>query len=110
MSRRRAITLIVILSLILSGILFVDYNMRESRKNINDISQAKYGVGVSKPANSAFDDQNFYNCVVDAYNEENSKSVSYTTNLSDAQLKTIKSLDCYLKNIISTEGLSLIHI
>ena len=106
MNRRRAISLIVILSLILSGILFINYNMRESRKNINDIYQDKYGVGVSKPANSAFDDQNFYNCVVDTYNKENNASISYTTSLSDVQLKAIKSLSCSSKNIISTKGIS----
>ena len=99
MSRRRAITLIVILSLILSGILFINYNMRESTK-LNKIIANRYG----KPANSAFEDQNFYNCVVDAYNKENSKSVSYTTSLSDAQLKTIKKLYCYKKNITSVVG------
>lgn len=46
------------------------------------------------PANSAFVDDNFYNCVVDAYNNANHTSVAYTTNLSDNQLQTIKTLQC----------------
>ena len=102
MSRRRAITLIVILSLILSGIIFINYNMRESTKSIDEISSSKYKTS----ANKAFEDQNFYNCVVDAYNTENSKSVSYTTNLSDSQLQTIENISCESKGITSAKGIS----
>ena len=59
MNRKRAITLIIILSLILSGILFINYNMIRPTK-LNKIIASKYNA----PANSTFDDQNFYNCVV----------------------------------------------
>ena len=100
MSRRRAITLIVILSFILSGILFINYNMTKPTK-LNKIIASKYNA----PANSTFDDQNFYNCVVDAYNKENSKSVSYTTSLSDSQLQTIKNISCKSKGITSAKGI-----
>ena len=100
MSRRRAITLIVILSFILSGILFINYNMTKPTK-LNKIIASKYNA----PANSTFDDQNFYNCVVDAYNKENSKSVSYTTSLSDSQLQTIKNISCNSKGITSAKGI-----
>ena len=48
----------------------------------------------SSPANNAFTDDNFYKCVVDAYNKENKTSLPYTANLSDEQLKTITALDC----------------
>lgn len=48
----------------------------------------------SSPANKAFTDDNFYKCVVDAYNSENKTSLPYTTNLSDEQLKTISFLGC----------------
>ena len=100
MNRKRAITLIIILSFILSGILFINYNMTKPTK-LNKIIASKYNA----PANSTFDDQNFYNCVVDAYNKENSKSVSYTTSLSDSQLQTIKNISCNSKGITSTKGI-----
>lgn len=48
----------------------------------------------SSPANNAFTDDNFYKCVVDAYNSENKTSLPYTTNLSDEQLETISFLKC----------------
>ena len=48
----------------------------------------------SSPANNAFTDDNFYKCVVDAYNKENETSLPYTTNLSDEQLETITKLSC----------------
>ena len=46
------------------------------------------------PANTAFVDQNFYNCVVDAYNEKNNASIAYTEILTDEQLQTITRLTC----------------
>ena len=46
------------------------------------------------PANSAFADQDFYNCVVDAYNRENNTSLAYTTSLSDNQLQSLNKLVC----------------
>ena len=49
----------------------------------------------SSPANNYFTDENFYKCVVDAYNKENSTSLPYTTSLSDSQLGSIKKLACY---------------
>ena len=42
--------------------------------------------------NSVFDDEVFYKAVVDAYNKENNTSLSYTTNLTDEQLSSIKSV------------------
>ena len=63
----------------------------------------------SSPANKAFTDDNFYKCVVNAYNEKNNTSLPYTTNLSDEQLKTITSLNCVgtgtNEKIESTNGL-----
>ena len=49
-------------------------------------------INKGRPANKYFDDENFYNAVVDAYNKENKTSLSYTTNLTDEQLKSIKSV------------------
>ena len=47
-----------------------------------------------EPANKYFDDDNFYKCVVDAYNRENKPSIPYTQNLSDSQLGSIKRVEC----------------
>lgn len=46
------------------------------------------------PSNTAFKDFNFYKCVINAYNGSTYPGVPYTTNLTDAQLKTIKNLQC----------------
>ena len=100
MSRKMAVTLIIILSLILSGLLFINYNMTRPTK-LNKIIASKYNA----PANSAFDDQNFYNCVVDKYNSNASKKISYTTNMSDTQLKSMDGLSCSNKKITSTKGI-----
>ena len=47
-----------------------------------------------EPANKYFDDDNFYECVVDAYNKENKTSIPYTQSLSDSQLGSIKKVEC----------------
>ena len=47
-----------------------------------------------EPANKYFDDDKFYRCVVNAYNEENNTSIPYTQNLSDNQLGSIKVVKC----------------
>ena len=48
-----------------------------------------------EPANKYFDDDNFYKCVVNAYNKENSTSIPYTQSLSDGQLGSIKRVECW---------------
>ena len=57
------------------------------------------------PANSAFTDQNFYNCVIDAYNNVNKTSLGYTENLTNEQLLTITDLSCNEKEITSIVGI-----
>ena len=64
------------------------------------------------PANPAFDDFNFYKCVVDAYNKENPENhKEYTANLTDSELQSITNLSCSgeakrdTEKIISTKGL-----
>ena len=47
-----------------------------------------------EPANKYFDDDNFYKCVVNAYNRENNTSIPYTQSLSDSQLGSIKTVKC----------------
>ena len=100
MSRKRAVTLIIILSLILSGLLFINYNMTRPTK-LNKIIASKYNA----PANEAFNDQNFYNCIVDNYNSSATKEISYTTNMSDSQLKSVSNLRCENIKIKSIKGI-----
>lgn len=59
----------------------------------------------SEPANSYFEDDNFYQCVVDAYNSTNNTSLPYTINLSNSQLQTITKLYCINDGIVSAKGL-----
>ena len=49
-------------------------------------------INKGEPANSYFDDENFYNAVIDAYNKENKTSLPYTTNLTDEQLGGIRHI------------------
>ena len=49
-------------------------------------------INKGEPANSYFDDEVFYKAIVDSYNKENKTSLPYTTNLTDEQLKSIKSI------------------
>ena len=60
------------------------------------------------PANASFNDENFYKCVVDAYNTKNYSSLPYTTNLTDEQLNTITYLECNNKNVTDASGLEKI--
>ena len=46
------------------------------------------------PANSNFEDNTFYSCVVDAYNNANGTSKAYTDNLTDEELASITNLTC----------------
>ena len=103
MNRRRAITLIVILSLVLSGILFINYNMTRPTK-LNKIIASKSGA----PADSAFDDPEFYDCIHMRYNNEFkfNDPIPYNTKLSDKQLSTITELSCDHHNIKSIKGIN----
>ncbi len=59
----------------------------------------------AKPANEAFDDDNFYKCVVDAYNKEHPNDTKqYTDSLSDTELEGIKKLTCTNKGVKSANG------
>ena len=49
-------------------------------------------INKGEPVNKYFDDEVFYKAIVDAYNKENKTSLPYTTNLTDEQLKNIKSV------------------
>lgn len=60
-------------------------------------------VVFAAPANSSFDDDIFYNVVVDAYNKQNNTSLSYDTNLTDEQLSTITTIKYSCRNSTSEE-------
>lgn len=60
----------------------------------------------AKPANEAFDDDNFYKCVVDSYNSTHGDATKqYSDNLTDVELEAISELNCSNKEIVSTKGL-----
>ena len=102
MNRDRAITLIIVLNFMIVLLLGVNYNVTNPTK-INKIIANTYKT----PANKAFTDQNFYNCVIDNYNSENNTRLAYTTSLTNEQLSSIKKLSCIEKSITSTNGLEL---
>ena len=57
------------------------------------------------PANDAFEDKDFYSCVVESYNNQTGESRAYTEKLEDDELNKITSLECDWKNIESTSGI-----
>ena len=79
----------------------VYYNLTKPTKINNFIASKIYKT----PANKAFTDENFYKCVVDAYNSNNNASVAYTESLTDEQLSTITRLYCAKKEINNVDGL-----
>ncbi len=63
----------------------------------------------NEPVNSYFKDQNFYNCIIDAYNKENNTSYTYDYNLNEEELSSIKKLECSnidLENLTGLEKLN----
>ena len=93
---------IISIFIIIAGIIFmVDYCLLSPTVINKYISTNIYKT----PANSYFDDENFYNCVIDAYNIENGRSLPYTQSLTDTQLNSIKTLYCWSSHISSTKGL-----
>ena len=105
--KKRIIYLSSFILIILGVGIFIDQALFKPTEINSFIATKVY----SSPANNYFTDENFYKCVVDAYNKENSTSLPYTTSLSDSQLGSIKELDCYgywksdEEKIISTSGL-----
>ena len=93
---------IISIFIIVAGIIFmVDYCLLSPTVINKYISTNIYKA----PANSYFDDGNFYNCVINAYNSENKTSLPYTQSLTDTQLNSIKTLNCRSRHISSTKGL-----
>lgn len=82
---------IISIFIIIFGITFMYIYSFKSPTYINKLIATNI---YKEPANNAFTDQNFYNCVIDGYNRSNSPKKSYTDNLSDEDLKKITMLDC----------------
>lgn len=78
-------------------IAFASYNVNKLFANLS---------GDEAPVNTAFDDINFYKCVVDRYNTEEKASKNYKEDsLNDSELSRISYLDCSNQNIKSTKGI-----
>lgn len=80
-------------------IAFASYNVNKLFANLS---------GDEAPVNTAFDDINFYKCVVDNYNSySNNKTEDkeYTDNLSDDDLNSIERFFCNSKNVNSIKGI-----
>ena len=94
--------IILIVFVICLGIVFgINYCFFSPSKVNKYIASNMYKT----PANSAFSDDNFYQCVVDAYNTKNNASLAYTVSLSDSELQTIEELWCNNKNVKDASGL-----
>lgn len=78
-------------------IAFASYNVNKLFANLS---------GDEAPVNTAFDDINFYKCVVDRYNTEEKASKNYKEDsLSNSELSRISNLDCSNQTIKSVKGI-----
>lgn len=71
-----------------------------NNKKVNTVYLKDYQI-----PNISFNDENFYQCVIDNYNEEHNVLLSYDENLTDEQLSEIDSLWCNDKKIKSVLGI-----
>ena len=115
MKKKKILIFFIISILIVASIILISPSI---------LNKSKGSLGEIVPANSAFDDINFYTCVVSSLpsNEENDMEIyseiydtyqgnlskekyyeKYNVNLTDEQLATITSLDC--GGIRSTKGI-----
>jgi len=85
---------VILTSIIVMVIMMLSIGIKVSFYEPSKINAVIASKVFKTPANTAFKDDNFYKCVVDAYNSTNNASVAYTTKLTDAQLKTITRLNC----------------
>lgn len=72
--------------------------------NINSYDFSKLHASVSEITNNTFKDEDFYTCVIDAYNKDNNASKTVQDNLTDTELSNITNLNCY-KYIENTSGI-----
>ena len=106
-SKKILISSSLVLLTLVGVTLCIDYALFKPTKINSFIASKIYKTS----ANTAFTDENFYKCVIDAYNSNNNASFAYTESLTDEQLETIKHLNCngYNKSdeekIINVNGL-----
>lgn len=81
--KRRLFILFSVLIVFILGFILVDNILYKPTKLNSFIASKVYKT----PANKAFTDDNFYKCVVDAYNFQNQTNLAYTDSLTDGQLK-----------------------
>lgn len=62
--------------------------------NINSCDFSKLHASVSEITNNTFKDEDFYTCVIDAYNKDNNASKTIQDNLTDTELSKITNLNC----------------
>lgn len=62
--------------------------------NINSYDFSKLHASVSEITNNTFKDEDFYTCVIDAYNKDNNASKTTQDNLTDTELSKITNLNC----------------
>lgn len=90
MVKKSIIKIFVIISIIASTLVIGNYMISKPisyRKHLlTDVN--------TTPANSAFVDENFYECVMDNFNSSKGTNFSYTYELNDEQLNLIESLTC----------------
>ena len=97
----------ILLSIGIFIILFIPIFLYINLTNPTTINKyIAHVINKGAPANKAFKDENFYNCVVDNYNSENNPNVAYSYSLSSTQLKKIKNLSCDNKKISNVSGLN----
>lgn len=95
----------IVISLVFSMFLiaFASYNVNKLFANLS---------GDETPVNTAFDDINFYKCVVDNFNNQrlSSDEKDYKTyKLSDDELRLLGNLLCSSKNIKSIKGIEKLY-
>ena len=94
MSKNRK-SIIIIATLIICFLLtFLVYNLN----NPTRVNKLFASVLNSTPANSAFDDENFYELVVDAYNNQTGLNEPYTYSLTDSELASITTISKYISD------------
>ncbi len=72
--------------------------------NINSYDFSKLHASVSEITNNTFKDENFYTCVIDAYNKDNNASKTIQDNLTDTELSNITNLNCS-RTVVDVSGI-----
>ncbi len=75
--------------------------------NINSYDFSKLHASVSEITNNTFKDEDFYTCVIDAYNKDNNASKTKEDNLTDEELASITNINCsYAYDVSGIEKLT----